>query len=244
MFSRSFEFFFTEHGAYFKTLICSPPTRKRNSTVLIADKTHVWSQSCTIINFYSCFRRGPSVMMPAGQSSWAAASKAAVAERESHAAHKRPVPHFHERRTRDPYSSLISILHATCCSAPSSSPRPPHTSGGARASQPLREAKRGSGGEIERDREMEQPNDVGILAMDIYFPPACVHQVSFLSRTSFVFFKKILKKKQNLRSIRCFFPLLLRCDAMLAWRAWLIRGGLWRSWMVCLFFLFFFQIKI
>lgn len=78
----------------------------------------MWSQSCTIINFYSCFRRGPSVMMPAGQSSWAAASKAAVAERESHAAHKRPVPHFHERRTRDPYSSLISILHATCCSAP------------------------------------------------------------------------------------------------------------------------------
>lgn len=128
-------------------------------------------------------------------------------------------------------------------SAPSSSPRPPHTSGGARASQPLREAKRGSGGEIERDREMEQPNDVGILAMDIYFPPACVHQVSFLSRTSFVFFKKILKKKQNLRSIRCFFPLLLRCDAMLAWRAWLIRGGLWRSWMVCLFFLFFFKSK-
>jgi hypothetical protein len=28
---------------------------------------------------------------------------------------------------------------------------------------------------------------------------------------------------------------------MLAWRAWLIRGGLWRSWMVCLFFLFFFS---
>lgn len=156
MFSRSFEFFFTEHGAYFKTLICSP-TRKRNSTVLIADKTHVWSQSCTIINFYSCFRRGPSVMMPAGQSSWAAASKAAVAERESHAAHKRPVPHFHERRTRDPYSSLISILHATCCSAPLRSvvkpPPPSHFRRRPREPATSRSEARKRRGDRERSRD-------------------------------------------------------------------------------------------